>query len=569
MAGACIDKLPHSCGTRRGLQVFANPETGKVNGYCFACSTFVPNPYGEEKKIEDVELPEPKSEEEIKAEISEILALPSVDVRKRRLRGKYLEKFGVRVGLSEKDGKTPEVLYFPIYKLGVLSGFYCKLIETGMTWSVGDVKKGEPFGWEVAKGTGAYRIIIVEGKEDAVAVEAIFAMEGDEKWQPAVISLPNGVNSVRASVGPLVDHIRKTFKEIVICMDQDKAGKKAEQELMAYFPEALAAILPEKDPNDCLIKGKVRAAYKALSFQAHKPKNTRLLKANHELHIRSREPTPMGELTWPFPSLQKLTRGVRYGETIYAGAGVKMGKSELLNMIAAHHIKVDGVPVLVAKPEEETKKTYKLMANKMVGKVFHDPEVEFDYEAYDRAGEMLEDKLYMLDLYQHMGWDTLRGDVIYAANEGVKAVFIDPITNLTAGMTPSDANTFLTGFARDISSICKDKQIVAYLFCHLKAPDGNISADQREKRYREGKYHDLGNCPHEKGGTVESAQFAGSRAMMQACNLMLGLEGNKDDNLPEEVRNMRWLRILEDREFGNSATVPLYWNKNTTLFTEV
>lgn len=569
MAGVCIDKLSHSCGTSKGLQVFADPDTGKVNGFCFACSTFVPNPYGDEVTVDEVSLPEPKTPQQIEAEIAEIRALPVVDVRSRRLRGKFLDEFGVKVGLSEQDGKTPEILYFPITREGQITGYYAKVINTGLTWSVGDVKKGEPFGWDRAKGSGAYKLIIVEGKEDAVATEAIFSMEGDEKYHPAIIALPNGVNSVRSSLGPIAGQIGNTFKEVVVCLDDDEAGHKATKEIMGFLPKALTATLPEKDPNECLMKGKVKAAYKALSFNTHKPKNTRLLIANKELHLASREPTPMGELTWPFPTMQRLMRGVRLGDTIYSGSGVKMGKSELLNMISAHHIKEDGVPVLLAKPEEETKKTYKLMANKMVGKVFHDPDVEFDYEAYDKAGAMLEDKLYMLDLYQHMGWDTLRSDIIYAASEGVKAVFIDPITNLTAGMNPSDANTFLTGFAREISAICKDKQIVAYLFCHLKAPEGNISADMRQKKYAEGQYHDLGNCPHEKGGTVESAQFAGSRAMMQACNLMLGLEGNKDDNLPENVRNMRWLRILEDREFGNSATVPLFWNRNSTLFQEI
>lgn len=569
MSGICIDKLPHSCGTRQGLQVFADAETGKVNGFCFSCRKWVANPYGKEVTVDEVELPEPKTEAEIEAEIAEVDAFQVMDIPSRKLRGKYLDKFGVKISVSEADGKTPTAMYFPIHKKGKLSGYYIKTLdEKKYTWSIGDVRGGEPFGWQRAKGSGAYKLIIVEGKEDAVAVEAIFDREGDEAYHPAVIALPNGVNSVKSSLVQIADYANKNFKEIVICFDDDIPGKEATEEAMLIFPNAVTAVLPEKDPNECLVKGKVKAAYKALAFNTHKPKNTRLIRANKDLHMIAREPTQPGELTWCFPTLQKLMRGVRLGETVYEGAGVKMGKSELLNMQAAHHIKVDGVPVMVAKPEEETKKTYKLMANKMVGGVFHDPDVEFDYEAFDKAGKMLEDKLYMVDLYQHMGWDTLKTDIIHAANEGVKAVFIDPITNLTAGMNAADANTFLTGFAREISAISKDKKIVTFLFCHLKAPEGNISYDQRQKKYNEQIYHGLGNCPHEKGGSVESAQFAGSRAMMQSANLMLGLEGNKDDDLPQHIRNMRWLKILEDREFGNSATIPLYWNDKTTLFNE-
>lgn len=500
MAGIVIQKLPHECGTRQGLNIFADPETGKVDGFCFACNLYFPDPYGDGRTVDDVELPKAKTEEEIQAEIAEVDGYPVVDIKTRRLRGKYLDLFGIKVSLSEEDGKTPTAMYFPIHKEGKLSGYYIRtLSDPKYQWALGDVKKAEPFGWQRARKSGAYKLIIVEGKEDAVAVEAIFDREGDEKYHPAVISLPNGVHSVKHSLGQIAQEAGNTFKEIVICFDGDEAGKKAVEEAMLLFPQATVATLPEKDPNDCIIKGKTKAAYKALSFNTHRPKNTRLIKANSEIHMIARTPTQHGELTWFSPTLQKLLRGVRLGETVYEGAGVKMGKSELLNMQAAHHIKSDGVPVMVAKPEEETKLTYKLMANKMVERVFHDPDVEFDYEAYDRAGEMMEDKLYMLDLYQHMGWDTLRSDIIYAANDGVKAVFIDPITNLTAGMNPSDANSFLTGMARDVSSIAKDKQIAVFMFCHLKAPDGNLTREQRQKKYNEGIYHNLGNCPHEMG----------------------------------------------------------------------
>ncbi|MNQ21505.1 hypothetical protein D3C85_346280 [compost metagenome] len=56
--------------------------------------------------------------------------------------------------------------------------------------------------------------------------------------------------------------------------------------------------------------------------------------------------------------------------------------------------------------------------------------------------------------------------------------------------------------------------------------------------------------------------------MMRSCNLMLALEGNKDPELPEETRNTRNLKLLEDREFGGTGNFPLFWNANTTMFVE-
>lgn len=568
MSGICIDKLPHSCGTRKGLQVFADPETGKVDGFCFSCRTRIANPYGNPVTADEVDIPEPKTPEEIAIEMAEIDGYPVVDLPSRKLRAKNLNNFGIKVAMDESDGKTPAATYFPMTVDGTTSGYYAKTLSSpSITWAVGDVKGAEPFNWQRARRSGAYKLIIVEGKEDAVATEAIFERHGKAEYQPAVIALPNGVNSVK-SLALISDEASRIFREIVICFDNDKAGQSAVEDAMLIFPKAVTAVLPEKDPNDCIIKGSQQAAYKALAFNTAPPKNTRIIISGPELHEKASTPTPRGEFTWPFPSVDKQLRGMRTKETIYGGAGVKMGKSELVDTIGSHLILNHQVPVFMAKPEQENSKTYKKIAGKVVGRQFDDPDMDFDKEAFDRAGDIIGDKLHLVNLYQHLGWESLQKDIVASAAQGSRAVFIDPITNLTAGMSASEANDHLAGITRDLSAMALDLDLVVFVFCHLKAPEGNLSADARAKAYREGRYHQLGNCPHERGGSVMSNQFAGSRAMMQACNLMFALEGNKDENLDETIRNMRWLTILEDREFGTTSSTPLFWNRNTTQFRE-
>jgi twinkle protein len=50
---------------------------------------------------------------------------------------------------------------------------------------------------------------------------------------------------------------------------------------------------------------------------------------------------------------------------------------------------------------------------------------------------------------------------------------------------------------------------------------------------------------------------------------MFGLEGNKSADLDADQRNMRRLVVLEDREFGSSGYINLYWDRHTGLFNEV
>lgn len=547
----CLEKLPHSCGSRNALQVFER-EDGTVDGFCFSCRTYVRHPYGDEKTADSIPAKRrlTKTREEIEAEIGEIASYPVDDLPDRKLRKEALAHYGIKLGYDEETASEVRFHYYPYTKDGRLVAYKVRLVENKRMWTIGDQKDVDLFGWEQAIGTGAKRLIVTEGELDAVALYRILDMNTKEQWKdnmPAVCSLPHGAASAGKDLSRLASKIRKHFKEVSLCFDGDKAGEQAVEDACKVLPEATVISLPCKDANECIIQGKSKAAFKAVTFNAQKPKNTRLVWGDM-LHEEARDPAQWG-YSWPWTHLNDTTRGIRLGETIYIGAGVKMGKSEVVNALAAHCIKEHDWKVFMAKPEESNNKTYKLLAGKMVGKIFHDPTIAFDYEAYDKAGELLHGKLAMLNIYQNITWEVLKGDIRAAAHEGCKAIFIDPITNLTNGMNAADANVKLQEIAQELSTMAKDLDVVMFIFCHLRAPDNGP--------------------PHERGGKVLSSQFAGSRAMMRSCNLMIGIEGNKDSELPMEERNMRYLELLEDREFGMTGRFPLYWDNKTGLFNEV
>lgn len=572
--GQCLEKIKYKLdGEDVTVQVFARDEDGTVDGYCFSRGKYIRHPYGEPVEAKSLPQPERKSKEDIQAEIAEVSGYQILPLNNRKLSAEALEEFGVRVAVSEVDGQTPELIYYPYTKNGKTVGYKVKLIpkdgQAKRMWSIGDLKDVDFFGWELAKVSNSKKIIITEGEDDAISLRRILIRYTKPEYQdsiPAVVSLPHGAAAAARDIGRFTAALSR-FKEVVFCFDDDEAGRKAVEASMLAYPAAVSATLPCKDANECLVKGHAKAAFSAVTFNTSKPKNTQLVLGG-DLHEAAREVAQYGELTWPWDHINEKTRGIRYGETIYIGAGVKMGKGEIRNALAAHFIKKHDVKVFVCSPEEGNKKTYKLIAGKLSGKVFHDPDKEFDYEAYDKAGEILKDRLAMVNLYQHLGWETLKTDIIAAVGWGAKAIFIDPITNLTNGIDSGEANTKLQEIAQDLAAMALNYNIVIFLFCHLKAPEGNIGKETREKSYRNGHYIGLGNCPHELGGDVVSAQFAGSRAMMRSCNMMLGLEGNKDSDLEPEIKNTRQLVLLEDREFGETGKFQLYWNPETTLFGE-
>ena len=49
---------------------------------------------------------------------------------------------------------------------------------------------------------------------------------------------------------------------------------------------------------------------------------------------------------------------------------------------------------------------------------------------------------------------------------------------------------------------------------------------------------------------------------------MFGLEGNKDPEQPEKVQNTRYFVILDDRKYGRTARIPLFYDVDTGVLAE-
>lgn len=555
MSGICLVKIPHDkCGSHDALQVFENDDK-TVSGYCFKCHTYIANPFGESRTADSVKTEFPgkvsKSKEEIKAEMQEIFELGSCDLVERKLRKASLDAFGVRVGFDEKDGKTPRLVFFPYTKDGDIVKYKARLLGQKLMWSIGIDNDVDMFGWEQALGSGAKKLIITEGEYDAVALHRILETYTTDSYRdfiPAVVSLPNGSSSAAKAITKAYPKLKKFFTDVILAFDEDEAGKLAVQAVLKILPDAKVVELPCKDVNEAILKGMGKAVWRAVTFAADKPKNTRLVKGSALREAAMARPE-MG-LSWPYEGLTKLTRGIRRGETYYIGSGVKMGKSELVNDIAKHLMIVHDLPVLLCKPEEDKAETYRRLVGKVAGKIFHDPDIEFDEDAFIAGDKLIGDKAIIVDNYQFINWDNLKDDIRYAVNnENVHDVIIDPVTCFTNGMSASDTNEFLVSWSAELASMAKDLGFTSYIFCHLKAPDGGP--------------------PHERGGQVMSTQFTGSRAMMRSCHLMIGLEGNKDPELAIEERNVRKLKILEDRNFGSTGIIKLYWDYHTGMFNEM
>ena len=329
--GKCVEKLPHrtdKCNSANGLQVFLE-DNGKYTGYCFACGTHVLDPYGDKPAGYKPHVAI-KTQEQIQAELAEIGDCLTVDLPERKLRKESLEYFGVKIGLSETDGVTPETHYYPYRKNGELVAYKVRLIKDKRMWAIGSTKDVDLFGWQEAIQAGGKKLFITEGELDAVALFQIFKDHNKgtpyADFNPAIVSLSNGAGGAPKEITKFLPEIKKHFKEVILVFDMDIPGREAAEKVLKSFPEALVANLPAKDANDCLIEGRGKACYNACQFNAAKPKNTRLVRAS-SLHEKAKVAPAFG-MSWPWNHITNATRGIRFGETIYIGAGQKQKSAD-------------------------------------------------------------------------------------------------------------------------------------------------------------------------------------------------------------------------------------------------
>jgi twinkle protein len=510
-----------SCGSRDNLARYSDG-----HGVCFGCGHYQ-HPDG--AAIERPAYPKGTRMDLLDGEIKAIA--------NRGLTAETCEKYGYKVGSYR--GQTAHIAPYFNEDTGMLAGQKIRYKSEGkkaFTWT-GDPKECGLFGQRLCR-TAGKMIVITEGEIDALSVAQAMGL----RW-PA-ISVPNGAQGAKRDLAKHVGWL-ETFESIVLCFDMDEPGQKAAREVVTMFTPGKVKIahLPLKDASDMLVANRSAELVDAIwGAKVYRPDGVRTVA---DIREKAMTPTTYG-MPWPWRGLTERDNGIQRRYLYTWGAGVGTGKTTAMkqimltamrpDLLADHSGIVDGYGKPLATPEprkigtvffeESPHKTLRWLAGMAIGKRLNDPAVVATDAEINAAIDSFDGLFFPLDQYGAKDWESVKANILYLVlSEGVKDIFVDPLTALVAG--EDDERRALDAMMADMSGMVEAHDFTMHLVSHLTTPQG---------------------AGHEEGGRVLEKQFTGSRAIARWSHAMLGLERDKQD--PNSATTVR---ILKNRDFGHAA----------------
>jgi twinkle protein len=316
------------CGSSTALSIYEDGHT-----FCHKCNTRK----GKHLKVNT----EPEDTPETEAVSAHIrpLAKTFTGLPDRGIDAKAAERYGIKYVTTEIPNVVHVYPYFDQDGNHVGNKLRTKFKKS--FFIEGHIDKAALFGQQ-AFPPGGKTLTIVEGECDAAAVYQMF----DHKYP--VVSV-QGASTAKKNILENYEYVN-SFKEIVLCLDNDKAkilpdgstvhpGQDAAKEVAQILPLGkvrIVTLTQGKDANEYLQKGLVKE-FQREWWQG--PEYSPLgLKQAHEMWDVVKELPNYDSVPYPWEGLNDLTYGIRRSEFVTITAHPKVGKTSILREIV-HSIK--------------------------------------------------------------------------------------------------------------------------------------------------------------------------------------------------------------------------------------
>jgi len=524
------DRLPHDeCGAEEARVLY---EDG--HWYCYKCET-----YGHEKGDDYMERTQ---QAPIKGVINNVLSKgESKAISDRGLSLDTAKKYGVTVQANKHIYP-----YFDKDNCHVAN----KVRQTNPKnfFTEGDLQSGQLFGQQLFNPKSAQYITLCEGEIDAMSV---YELTGS--MYPCV-SIKTGAGGAVRDCKKNLEYLN-SFDNVVICFDNDDAGRKASAKVAELFEPQKARIvkLEFKDPNEYLNLGKrvefTRAWWSAAPYTPAGIINLR------DIGSKLYEEDFCDTCLYPWEGLNDKLYGMRTGELVTFTSGSGMGKSSIIRELMHHILKSTEDNIGILALEENIRNTaFNIMSVEADARLYiKEIRDQFNREQLNEweKATLGTGRLFAFDHFGSISNDEILGRVRYMARAlDCKWIMLDHLSILVSGQEDfGDERKSIDVLMTKLRSLVEETGIGLLLVSHLRRRGG-------DKGFEEGK-------------EVTLSHLRGSASIGHLSDAVIALERNQQSEDPTEA-NTTVIRILKNRYTGDTGVAThLYYNSETGRMTAI
>jgi len=550
------------CGSSDGKAVYEDNSS-----HCFVCEHTVPSnefkeqnskkstkvrtSAKEEKSMEVKPSSKPAMTPDENAEIKSVTGVAGKGFR--GLKDETTKPFGVRYAY-DADGEVEEQ-YYPTTQDGQIVGYKIREVPKNF-YSKGRTGADCELFMQFKFNRGGKYILITEGELDALSAYQMFCDYNKTRggdYEMAVVSPTTGANSHKQIAAQY--RFFDSFDNIIVCYDNDKAGKEATEDVVKALPKGKVKVMHMryKDPNTYLEEEKqdefIRNFYEAKRYT---PVG---VLGSGDLYDKILEQATVPKV--PFPPFMDtlnamLVGGLPLGHIINVAAGTGLGKTSFVNEMIYHWIFNSPHKIGIVSMELDSGQYGETLLGRHLSRkisLIQDDTVKKDLLESDKVREKANELFYNAD-GQHRFYlldnrdgtieeiqDTVEELVVSC---GCRIIVLDPLQDILDGLSNEDQALFM----KWSKGIIKSHNVTLIFINHVrKSASGTQNSSQ--------------------GGSFTEEEIQGSSTIIKSASANILLSRNKYAEDPIE-RNTTKVVLSKNRICGLTGPAGNVYYDNDT-----